>query len=70
MLGDDYDNCDVILGILVLILVCMEKGDTYLLNVSGFSLQVHRWVETTPLGKRCYKKRLGKTGMGLILKIK
>ena len=60
--------CDVILGMLVLILVCMERGGPslhYSTNYMylGFHFQVHGGGNNHPLGKLCSKK--GLVGRGL-----
>ena len=62
-----WRHCDVILGMLVLILVRMERGDPqtillYQLDVSGdFHFQVHMGGNPPPLVKTCLKKRVCKT---------
>ena len=59
-----WHHCDVILGMLVLILV---RGDPWLYYGTnyiylGVHFQVHRGLVTTPLGKKCYKKCLVRWG--------
>ena len=60
-------HCDVIRWSIFMILVSMERGDPTLYHGTKQShfgpvnFKFIRGVVTTPLGKPCYKKRLGRT---------
>ena len=57
-----WRHCDVIFGLLVLILVWKEETPSNTMVpipwIWGFHFQVHR--PPSPLGKTCYKKKLGR----------
>ena len=66
--------CDVIRWPIFMILVSMERRDPTLYHgiyqttiLWARQFQVHKGVVTTPLGKPCYKKRLGRTRVNVTI---